>query len=275
MITDDEEDTPDKWHYLAVKSIARLFRGITSSNNRDFYCLGCLHSFRTDNALKKHERLCDNHDYCEIVMPTEDNNALKYNRGEKSLKVANIIYMDLESLLIKQQSSQNNPEKSYTEKLLLGYSINLVRSYEPNKNIRNFYRGKDCIKKLCEDLKTQAMEVINFEKKDMIPLTDDEIKYYEERKYCHICKRKFGTDENGKNKFKLYCKVRDHCHYTEKYRGAAHSICNLRYKIQRESPVVLHNGSTYDCHFIIKELAKQFEGNMECIGENMEKYIYI
>ena len=51
MITDDEEDTPDKWHYLAVKSIARLFRGITSSNNRDFYCLGCLHSFRTDNAL--------------------------------------------------------------------------------------------------------------------------------------------------------------------------------------------------------------------------------
>ena len=98
MITDNEEDTPDKWHYLAVKSIARLFRGITSSNNRDFYCLGCLHSFRTDNALKKHERLCDNHDYCEIVMPTEDNNTLKYNPGEKSLKVANIIYMDLQSL---------------------------------------------------------------------------------------------------------------------------------------------------------------------------------
>ena len=117
------------------------------------------------------------------------------------------------------------------------------------------------------------MEVINFEKKDMIPLTDDEIKYYEKRKYCHICKRKFCTDENGKNKFKLYCKVRDRCHYTGKFRGAAHSICNLRYKIQWESPVVLHNGSTYDCHFIIKELAKQFEGNMECIGENMEKYI--
>ena len=116
MITDDEEDTLDKWHYLAVKSISRLFRGITSNNNGDFYCLGCLHSFRTDNALKKHERLCENHDYCQIVMPTEDKNILKYNYGEKSLKVANIIYMDLESLLIKQQSSRNNPEKSYTEK---------------------------------------------------------------------------------------------------------------------------------------------------------------
>ena len=102
-------------------------------------------------------------------MPAEDKNILKYNPREKSLKVANIIYMDLESLLIKQQSSQNNPEKSYTEKKAIheacGYSINLVRSYEPNKNMRNFHRGKDYIKKLCEDLKTQAMELINFKEK--------------------------------------------------------------------------------------------------------------
>ena len=63
--------------------------------------MGCLHWFRTDNALKKHERLCNNHDYCGIVMPAEDKNILKYNPGEKSLKAANIIYMDLESLLIK------------------------------------------------------------------------------------------------------------------------------------------------------------------------------
>ena len=121
-------------------------------------------------------------------MPTEDKNILKYNYGEKSLKVANRIYMDLEPLLIKQQSSRNNPEKSYTEKKAIhevgGYSINLVRSYEPNKNIRNFYRGKDCIKKLCEDLKTQAMEVINFKEKEMIPLTKQQLNY-EKSKYCH------------------------------------------------------------------------------------------
>ena len=68
-------------------------------------------------------------------------------------------------------------------------------------------------------------------------------------------------------------KVRDHCHYTGKYRGAAHSICNLRYKIPKEIPVVFHNGSTYDYHFIINELVKEFEGNFECLGENTEKYI--
>ena len=68
-------------------------------------------------------------------------------------------------------------------------------------------------------------------------------------------------------------KIRDHCHYTGKYRGAAHNICNLRYKIPKEIPTVFHNGSTYDYHFIIKELAKKFESNFECLGENTEKYI--
>ena len=68
-------------------------------------------------------------------------------------------------------------------------------------------------------------------------------------------------------------KVRDHCHYTGKYRGAAHSICNLRYKIPKEIPVVFHNGSTYDYHFIIKQLVKEFKGNFDCLGENTEKYI--
>ena len=68
-------------------------------------------------------------------------------------------------------------------------------------------------------------------------------------------------------------KLSDHCHYTGKYRGATHNICNLRYKVPKEIPIVFHNGSTYDYHFIIKELVKEFEGNFECLGENTEKYI--
>ena len=107
----------------------------------------------------------------------------------------------------------------------------------------------------------------------MIPLTHDEQVYHEKRKHCHICRRKFCNNENDKKKFKLYHKVRDHCQYTGSYSGAAHSICNLRYKIQREIPVVIHNGSTYDYHFIINELAKQFKDNIDCLAENTEKYI--
>ena len=68
-------------------------------------------------------------------------------------------------------------------------------------------------------------------------------------------------------------KVRDHCHYTGKYRGVAHSKCNLNYKIVKEIPVLFHNWSGYDYHFIIKYLAREFKGNFECLFENTEKYI--
>ena len=179
-------------------------------------------------------------------MPSEDENILKYHSGKKSLKAANVIYMDLESLLIKNQSTQNNPNELYTEKKAIhegcGYAIKLVRWYDTNKYIRNFHRGKDCIKKLCEDIKTQAIEIINFKEKEMIPLTNDEKVYYEKRKYCHIYRKKVCNDENEKTKYKRYRKARDHCRYTGKFRGAAHNNCNLRCKMQKEIPVVLNNG---------------------------------
>ena len=69
-----------------------------------------------------------------------------------------------------------------------------------------------------------------------------------------------------------YRKVRDHCPYTGKYRGAAHSICNLKFHVPNEIPVIFHNGSNYDYHFIIKELANEFEGKFECLEENTENY---
>ena len=95
----------------------------------------------------------------------------------------------------------------------------------------------------------------------MTPLTKEEEEDYNNQKVCHICKKEFIDD-----------KVKDHCHYTGKYRGAAHNTCNLRYKIPKNILVIFHNGSKYDYHFIIKELTSEFEGNFECLGENTEKY---
>ena len=69
-----------------------------------------------------------------------------------------------------------------------------------------------------------------------------------------------------KKKIKLYKKIRDHCHFTGKFRGATHSICNLHYKVHQEIPVKIHDGSVYDYHFIIKELAEDFKGEFECLG---------
>ena len=89
------------------------------------------------------------------------------------------------------------------------------------------------------------------------------------KKFVIYPKKGFSTYDDNKK----YFKVKDHCSFTGKYRGAAHDICNLRYKTRKELPVVFHNGSTYDHHFIIKELAEESEGQFKCLGERTEKYI--
>ena len=123
-------------------------------------------------------------------MPTEDN-TLKYNHGEKSLKAPFTIYADLKCLLIKQQSCQNNPNESYTERKAVhepfGYLLDLFSSFDSKQNKHNFYRGRHCIKRFCGDLKELATKIINYEEKEMIPLTDNENTFYEEQKECHIC----------------------------------------------------------------------------------------
>ena len=116
--------------------------------------------------------------------------------------------------------------------------------------------------------------MINYEKKEMKPLTYEENKSYEKQKVCYKCRKGFSTDDDNEVALnKKYQKVTDHCHYTGKFRGAAHDICNLRYKAPKEIPIVFHNGSTYDYHFIIKQLAKEFNGQLECLGENTKKYV--
>ena len=134
-------------------------------------------------------------------MPNE-HEKIKYLPREKSLKVLFIIYADLECLLKKVQFCQNNPENSCTEKKVKhkssGYAWCSICSFDETKNRRYFYRGKDCIEKFCKDLKELRTEMINFKKKEMIPLTNKEIKSYEKQKVCHICKKKFCYDKNKK-----------------------------------------------------------------------------
>ena len=213
-------------------------------------------------------------------MPTNDNNKIKYNQGEKSIKLSFIVYADLECLLEKMSTCYNNPEESSTTKINKhtpsGYSIFTHCSFDKSKNKLNYYRGEDCMKKFCKDLREHATKTINCEQKDMTPLTKEEEENYNNQNVCYICKKESNTSdttESSSFECKKHYKVREHCHYTGKYRGAAHNICNLRCKIPKEIPIIFHNGSTYDYHFIIKELVKEFEGNFECLGENTEKYI--
>ena len=115
-----------------------------------------------------------------MEMPKQTEKTLKYIYGEKSLKAPFAIYLDLECLLKKLQYCQNNPEKSYTEEKARhepsGWTMITRCSFDKKENKLNYYRGKDCIEKLCKKLKKRAMKIINYEKKEMIPLTKEEKK---------------------------------------------------------------------------------------------------
>ena len=111
-------------------------------------------------------------------MPTKDNNIIKYNQGEMSIKLPFVIYADLECLLEKMSSCINNPNESSTTEINKhmpsGYSIFTHCSFDQTKNKLNHYRGKDCMKKFCKDLREHATKIINYEKKKMTPLTKEE-----------------------------------------------------------------------------------------------------
>ena len=214
MISDGQ-----KWHYLVVKDLSGLLRGITSNHKEDFYCLHCFHSYRTKSKLESHKKICENHDYCHVEMPTKNNNIIKYNHGEKSMKVPFIIYADLECLLEKMSTCINNPNESSTTKINKhtpsGYSIFTSCSFDESKNKLNYYRGGDCMKKFCKDLKENTTKIINYKKKKVIPLTTEEKINYKNQKVCYISKKEFDTIDTAGPSFlerKKNYKVRDHCH---------------------------------------------------------------
>ena len=224
-----------KWHYLAITNLSTLLQGKSSNHREDFYCLNCFNSYTTKNKLKEHEEICNNHDSCHIEMPKCFEKILKYSLGEKSLKAPFAIYLNLECLLKKQQSRENdnnnnyyNLEKSYTEKKARhepsGWAMLTRCSFDEEENKLDYCRGKDCIDEFRKQLKERATEIINYEKKEMIPLTYEENKSYKEQETCHICEGKFCMDKDDEN-YKNRKKVKDHCYYTGKFRRAAHSKC--------------------------------------------------
>ena len=140
----------ENWHYLTVKKLSGLLRGITPNHKEDFYCLNCFCAYSTRNKLEAHKKICENHDYCHAEMPTIENNTIKYNQGEKSIFLPFVVYADLECLLEKISICQNNTRESSTTEINKhtpsGYSLFTHCSFDKTKNKLDHYRGKDCMK---------------------------------------------------------------------------------------------------------------------------------
>ena len=133
-------------------------------------------------------------------MPDGENNILKSKPGKKSLKHGFIIYADLECLLLKMNPCNNNPNKSYATAKALhkpsGYSLLTLCSFDKSENKQTYYRGRDCMKRFCNDLNKHITRISNYEMKPMDLLTEEEKESYENQELCHICDKEFYTDHN-------------------------------------------------------------------------------
>ena len=182
-----------------------LLRGVTSNNNDDFYCLNCFCSYRTKNKLELHKKVCENRDYCQVEMTNKDNNMIEFNQNDYG-KTPFVIYADLQCLLEKISTCYNNPEESSTTEINKhrpsGYSLFTNFSFDERKNKLDYYRGEDCMKKFCKDLRKHATKIINCNKKEGISLTKKEESNYSKETNYHICKKGFINNEDDYDKKK-------------------------------------------------------------------------
>ena len=129
---------------------------ITSNSHENHHCFGCCHSLRCNSTLEKHTELCKDNDFCKIKLPEVGENIKKYDFGSKSLRMNYIIYVDLKCLLVKFDIFSNNPNKSYTineaQHRPLGYSTSILDNSTNSSKVL-YYREKDCIQKLCKELR--------------------------------------------------------------------------------------------------------------------------
>ena len=257
----------DKWHYTVIESLSRLLASRNSKHKgKQHFCTNCLQGFNSEASRDKYYEFCNDNETVRIEMPKKGS-FVKFNDGQNQFKVPFTIYADFE-LILKPTKDEPEPEGSFTkivnQHIHSGFCFYSKFTYGDVKNPLTIYRGKDCMSKFCELVKKEAKRLYNmFPEKLMKPLTSAEKKEYAKSKTCHICLKPFKSDNP---------KVRDHCHYTGKYRGPAHRICNLNFKIPPYIPVIFHNLSGYDAHLFIKELGKE-TNEFGVIAKNREDYI--
>ena len=255
-------------HYCLVKNSSRLLSKQVSAHKEGTHiCFRCLNPFWSHESLKKHWEYCKNHKAVKINMP-DKGTILKFKHHERSERVPFIIYADTEALIKEMQNCDPNPLDSYTKKYQKHEPISFsyyIKSFDDNvyeSKLRK-YTGEDAMEKFVDWIEEDVKDIANIPDVGII-ISPDELKQFDEATKCWICNEEF--DDTGDEK------VKDHCHYTGRFRGAAHNSCNLKYKKPKFIPVVFHNLSGYDSHLFIKNLGFT-DGTIDCIPNNDEKYI--
>ena len=252
---------------------------ITSDTTRKLHiCKKCFTHFTKQDLFERHLSYCAKNETAAVIMPTK-NSILSFQNHFKKLPIPFVVYADFECFTMPVNSCQPNPNKSFTQGYQKhepsGYCLYLKGLDGLNTNFKPIVYTKktedeDISKSFINRVVKLTFMIYQkyYSKPKPLNLTPQEEKDFRSASHCHICEKRFRINkETGK-----ILKVRDHCHFTGKYRGAAHNECNLECKKPLILPVIFHNLQGYDSHLFIKQLAK-VSGDLSCIPSTEEKYI--
>ena len=258
-------------HYSLIKNFTRLIKTqkTASKNSTIFICKKCFTHYTKEELLQKHILYCSNNETVYVKMP-EENEMLFFKNYEKQLPIPFVVYADFECFTKPMNTCSPNPKDSYNYNYqkhepsgFCFYLKGLVDAkFKPITYTKN-KESDDVAKIFFEKIVELTNSLYNDFYRRPIPLrlTQAEQKSFDEAVICHVCKKELKKD-----------KVRDHCHFTGKYRGAAHNSCNLKCRKPKVLPVIFHNLQGYDAHLFIKQLAS-LTGDLNCIPSTEEKYI--
>ena len=261
----------DNSHYCYVKNISALLTSqINNHGHKLYYCLNCLNGYDKTDKLDKHKEYCSENKCIKINMPPPGT-FIKFKNFLHSERAPFVVYADFESIVKPLESCEPDPNKSYTLKYQKHEPVSFVyyiKSFNESvyKSIKRTYIKENeedpdpvdvFINWLEEDVK-----IISELGNEPMKITEEEQEQFNQASNCWICGQLLNLED----------RVRDHCHFTGRYRGAAHNRCNLKYSKPNNISVFFHNLSGYDSHLFIKKL-NVTEGYIDCIPNNEEKYI--
>ncbi len=264
LVVEEDEKVDVKFHFCYIKNLSRLVSSQASKNDhKKFICDRCLNYFSSEVKLQEHNVLCERKNNCKISFPNFE--SVRFKNHVYKQEAPFIIYADFESLL-ENVSENVEPEiktirYQHHKAFSAGYYVKC--SYDDSLSFFKSYRGQDCMSWFTGEMANVA-QMVESKIKNIVPISTHPNRA--QAKACHICEKPFTAKDFKDGKI-----VNDHDHFTGKSRGFACKICNLQFRKLFIVPLVFHNLSGYDSHFIIREISKI--GKVSLLPINKEKYI--
>ena len=293
-----EDDENEKSHYTFIKNYSRLFSSQLNHHNGAIYpCYYCNKPCTSQDILNRHMEACNQlttHEQPLVKMPNAGS-TIEFKNNNNKFKAPFALVVDFEAVLEKAPDNDKNLKQKH---LPCSFGVNMMTDFKEYELPPTFYLGKNANDTMDNFYNTLAhyenhIFTVLRQNKPMI-MNDEDKRDFKNATHCHICEEAISTDKidiidrKTKKMIKVPDKVRDHCHITGKYRGAAHYNCNINFNYKNyKIPVIIHNLKNYDAHFIIQyynrktytvydkktKTMKEKETNIDVIANNQEKYM--